>query len=398
MSFFKENIVWIAPTIAIVLVATGYLDRENGFSLFSSDGQESEIAAAADPYEQQRLADFNASVVAALASPNGANTAQSQASADSITTAENSPSGEVTRNAPLDLLQVAPVEKPQVEPASQNAPFNGESAADFFASAQANLAVANSCEQDLGELASSARIYFPAGGLSGEDAGLSAARLLGMVLQDCPGYAVQVEGHSDPSGNPQSNQKLSKQRAEAVINRLAASGMDTSKFIAVGFGDTRPSNVVGEESAAYYDRRVEFSIVKSAQQASFTPSAKPWQEKPAADCVAQLTSKAALARQYYAPGSIIAPAGELGAVLDLAAEVAQCDGAWLRIVGQHSDRAGNRENVSTGRLRALAMRNALLSAGHTQGRILVGAPSYAVNVEGEPGLPQSRVDFQVIYD
>lgn len=396
MSFFKENIVWIAPTVAIVLVATGYLDRENGFSLFSSDRQQTEAAAAADPYEQQRLADFNASVVAALASPEASDTSQ-QVPTTSARVPEGEPTTQVTRNAPLDLLQVAPVEAPEVELASQVAPFDSSNAADFFASAQANLAVANSCEQDLGELASSARIYFPAGGLSGEDTGLSAARLLGMVLQDCPGYAVQVEGHSDPSGNPKSNQRLSKKRAEAVINRLAASGMDTSKFIAVGFGDTRPSNVFGEKSAAYYDRRVEFSIVKAAQKASFSPSAKPWQEATS-DCVAELAGKAAQARQYYAPGSIIAPAGEMGVILNLAAEVAECDGAWLRIVGQHSDRAGSRENVSTGRLRALAMRNALLSAGYKQGRILVGAPSYAVNVEGEPGLPQSRVDFQVIYD
>lgn len=396
MPFFKENIVWIAPTVAIVLVATGFLDRENGFSLFSSDRQPSEAAATPDPYEQQRLADFNASVVAALASPKGSDAGR-QASSEANRAPENDSTIEVTRNAPLDLLQVAPVEASQAEAVSQAVPFDSNSAADFFASAQANLAVANSCEQDLNELASSARIYFPAGGLSGEDVGLSAARLLGMVLQDCPGYAVQVEGHSDPSGNPQSNQLLSKKRAEAVINRLAASGMDTANFIAVGFGDTRPSSVEGEESAAYYDRRVEFSIVQTAQKASFGLSAKPWQQ-PVSDCVAQLASKAALARQYYAPGSIIAPSAEMGAVLSLAAEVAQCDGAWLRIVGHRSDLAGSREKVSTGRLRALAMRNALLSAGYDQGRILIGAPSYAVNVEGEPGLPQSRVDFQVISD
>lgn len=390
MSFLKENIVWIAPTAAIVLVATGFLDRENSFSFFGSDRQQTEITDA--QFEQQRLAEFNASVVAALANPIDTTPAATDVDPATADTA----SVDVTRNAPVDLLEVAPV--PQVAPAAQAAPFDSDSAADFFASAQANLAVANNCEQELGELAASARIYFPTGGLSAEEAGLSAARLLGMVLKDCPGYGVQVEGHSDPSGDSRSNQVLSKQRAEAVINRLAASGIDTAGFAAVGFGDTRPSNVRGEKTAAYYDRRVEFSIVQSAQKASVNFSAKPWQEPVAADCVAELATKAALARQYYAPGSIIAPAGEMGAVIALATEVAQCDGAWLRIVGQHSDRAGNRENVSTGRLRALAMRNALLSAGYTQGRILVGAPSYAVNVDGEPGLPQSRVDFQVVSD
>lgn len=89
---------------------------------------------------------------------------------------------------------------------------------------------------------------------------------------------------------------------------------------------------------------------------------------------------------------------ELDAVYELATAVSACEGARLRVVGQHSDQEGDRENIETGRLRALVLMGSLVSAGFESERILIGAPSYAQQVPGQPGLPKSRVDFQVIMD
>ncbi|MDF3413565.1 OmpA family protein [Sulfitobacter sp. M57] len=396
MSFFKENIVWVAPITAFILVVMGYPDREGGLPRGGSGSPQSAVVAAGDLHDQRQLAKFNASVAAALADPQGTDTGRPEAT-DLFTTADQTSAVQVTRNAPLDLLQIAPAEEQLAEPVGQTDPFVGDSRAGVVAWARPVPALASSCNQELNELASSTRVYFPSGTLSGEETGLSAARLLGMVLQDCPGYAVRVEGHSDPSGDPASNLKLSKMRAEAVINRLAASGIDTTRFTAVGFGDTRPAKVTGEKSAAYYDRRVAFSITKPVHQASFASPAKVGLA-PAGRCVAQLDRKAAKLHQFYAPGSIVAAANDIDGLLGLAAEVADCDGAWLRIVGLHAKGSESRENVSTGWLRALAMRNALIAAGHDKGRLLVGAPSYAVPVLGDPGASQSRLDFQVVSD
>ena len=402
MNFLKNNISWMAPTAALLLVATGYVGGGDGLKLFQNQGGETartEQAPAPVPQTEPRVERLTASVEAALEPQSQSAVPRTDTEVVAALQAAQSQSvqEEVTRNAPVDLLTVAPVPKPAAVQRTPAPELDTESAADFFNSAQSNLAVANACGEDLRALAAQARIYFPAGASAGEEAGFNAARLIGIVARDCPGYSIQVEGHSDPSGDPRTNLTLSEKRAEAVISRLAASGIDTSNFFAVGFGDTRPSNVRGPNGNAYYDRRVEFSVVESAQRVSFSAQPTPWQPNVSA-CAADLDQKAQQMRQFYSPGSITVPTNDLEAVFQLAAEVSRCDGARLRLVGQHSDEPGTREDVRTGRLRALAMMSSLVAAGLPGDQIIIGAPSYSVNVPGQPGLPNSRIDFQVISD
>src|SRR5690242_13451874 len=41
------------------------------------------------------------------------------------------------------------------------------------------------------------------------------------IMADYPGFHVQVDGHTDNAGNPETNRKLSQDRAEAVVKYLA---------------------------------------------------------------------------------------------------------------------------------------------------------------------------------
>lgn len=245
----------------------------------------------------------------------------------------------------------------------------------------------------MASLAASARIYFPSSGLAGADNGLSQARLLGQVLKTCPGFEIQVEGHSDPSGDPVINQRLSLQRAEAIVVRLAASGLDTTQFQAVGFGDTQPSNVTGTEPDEYYDRRVEFSVIEKTDAPMVASATNVWQQS---QCVTDLQAKIDQTRIFYGAGSITVSADEMETVYQLAEQAAQCDGAFLRVIGQHADAPGTREGPSTGRLRALAIMNTLVSAGFEADQIIVSAPSWSVGIAGQPALPNSRVDFDIV--
>lgn len=419
MKVVKDNIWWIVPVAAVGFFATGSLTMTGGLSGISSDAgkhqaqqvqeDQSNVASA----QQRRVTELNTYVEAAAtaitddqsasapaASAVVANLQALQPSPAPTAVATVAPVAEVTRNAPADLLSVAPLpEAVAAQTAAAVVPQVSQPAtADFFNNAQQNLAVANACGEDLKALADQARIYFPTGGLAGDETGFGIARLIGQVLRDCPGFSIQVEGHSDPSGDPNTNLRLSERRAESVVSRLAASGIDTTNFFAVGFGDRRPSNVRGPEKDAFYDRRVEFSVVEEAQQrVSFTTQAQPWRSNEPA-CMQQLETKAAQLRQYYSPGSITVPLADLDAAYALASDVVNCSGARLRLVGQHEDSAGSREDAKTGRLRALAMMSALTSAGFPTDQILVGAPSYSVGIPGQPGLPNSRLDFQVIAD
>lgn len=73
---------------------------------------------------------------------------------------------------------------------------------------------------------------------------------------------VQIEGHTDSTGSPDFNRRLSEQRAQSVVKYLASRKVKASRMVAKGFGPDRP--VASNEDAAGQEanRRVEFNIVK----------------------------------------------------------------------------------------------------------------------------------------
>lgn len=384
MRFVKENLPWVASTAALVIVGVGYFD--NGALPF---GKSTQDAAETEPTQQIIEPETTLDVIAAVTPEVQTTTAQ-----ELTEIIENAAAPNVTRSAPIDTsFAPLPDTSPNVSDA-ESGPSIADDPLAFFAAAQANIAANDACGDDLKALAAEARIYFPSGGLSPADAGLAQARLLSRVLADCPGYIVQVGGHSDPSGDPKINLALSKQRAEAVIGRIAASGIDTSKLVATGYGDVQPSNVQGAEDPAYYDRRVEFTVVaqEQTQLASFSTT-NSWQPS---GCAVDLEPVAAQTKLFYAPRAITVSSVELAEVLQLAVEAANCNGAKLRIVGHHSGDVAMRESITTGRHRALAIMNTLVAAGVEADQILIGAPSWSEAIPGQPGLPNSRVDFQIV--
>lgn len=69
--------------------------------------------------------------------------------------------------------------------------------------------------------------------------------------------SVQINGHTDNKGNPESNLALSKKRAEAVKNFLmanAGSNFPTERITTRGYGDTQP---IGSDAQ---NRRVEIQL------------------------------------------------------------------------------------------------------------------------------------------
>lgn len=54
-------------------------------------------------------------------------------------------------------------------------------------------------------------------------------------------FRFAVDGHTDASGPEMYNQGLSERRAQAVVQFLAAEGIDPSRLQARGFGETKPA-------------------------------------------------------------------------------------------------------------------------------------------------------------
>ncbi|HXY47828.1 MAG TPA: OmpA family protein [Terriglobales bacterium] len=70
---------------------------------------------------------------------------------------------------------------------------------------------------------------------------------------------IEIDGHTDNTGDAAANLALSQQRAEAVLGYLVQQGVPASQLTAKGFGDTRPVVSNDTEEGRFRNRRIEFS-------------------------------------------------------------------------------------------------------------------------------------------
>lgn len=80
------------------------------------------------------------------------------------------------------------------------------------------------------------------------------------MLKANPVLKVSIEGHTDNVGTPAANQKLSQERAAALVNALVAKGIDKTRLASKGWGQTKPAADNSTEDGKAKNRRVE--IVK----------------------------------------------------------------------------------------------------------------------------------------
>lgn len=75
-----------------------------------------------------------------------------------------------------------------------------------------------------------------------------------------PSARLQVRGHTDDVGAAASNQLLSEQRAQAVVNYLVSGGIDPSRLTAIGLGEDEPIASNSTASGRAQNRRIEFVV------------------------------------------------------------------------------------------------------------------------------------------
>jgi OmpA-OmpF porin, OOP family len=81
-----------------------------------------------------------------------------------------------------------------------------------------------------------------------------------LALKDNPTIAVRIEGHTDSQGSDRFNLKLSKKRAQSVRSYLIAKGIDPSRMVSEGYGETVPIADNRTAGGRSQNRRVEFVI------------------------------------------------------------------------------------------------------------------------------------------
>ena len=100
-------------------------------------------------------------------------------------------------------------------------------------------------------------IYFKTGKASFTDE--TAIRLEGVskILSDYTNEKFVIEGHTDSSGSDEVNQKISQQRADAVLNYLIEKGFPAENITAVGYGESKPIGDNKTSKGKQQNRRVE---------------------------------------------------------------------------------------------------------------------------------------------
>jgi outer membrane protein OmpA-like peptidoglycan-associated protein len=69
-----------------------------------------------------------------------------------------------------------------------------------------------------------------------------------------------IEGHTDSTGKKETNMKLSAARADAVIEQLVADGVDRSRMVGKGMGDSMPVGDNSTDEGRQQNRRVQVQI------------------------------------------------------------------------------------------------------------------------------------------
>jgi OOP family OmpA-OmpF porin len=81
------------------------------------------------------------------------------------------------------------------------------------------------------------------------------------VAKECPSARIVISGHTDTVGDLEANLKLSKARAQAVVNLLVDDGVPAYRLTAEGYGAGQPiaDNSTPEGRSA--NRRIEFRVL-----------------------------------------------------------------------------------------------------------------------------------------
>ncbi len=82
-----------------------------------------------------------------------------------------------------------------------------------------------------------------------------------VALNKVQGKNVKIVGHTDSQGNPQKNQDLSLQRAEAVKQYLTTKGIAPTRLSTAGLGSTKPVADNATDEGRRKNRRIEFDVL-----------------------------------------------------------------------------------------------------------------------------------------
>jgi OmpA-OmpF porin, OOP family len=104
-------------------------------------------------------------------------------------------------------------------------------------------------------------VYFEFGKSTLKPESFPALNELVELLKAEPTMEIEISGHTDNVGTPQSNMILSQNRAESVRQYLISKGIAQGRVKAVGYGDTKPVATNETDEGRQMNRRTEVKIL-----------------------------------------------------------------------------------------------------------------------------------------
>jgi len=106
------------------------------------------------------------------------------------------------------------------------------------------------------------RLYFDSGSATLTSDSQEQLRNIAEIMKAYPKLHVQIGGHTDNSGDPDANVRLSQQRAGAVAQQLSQMGVAVDRLSAVGYGSQQPATDNSSEEGRRRNRRISMRVTK----------------------------------------------------------------------------------------------------------------------------------------
>lgn len=128
-------------------------------------------------------------------------------------------------------------------------------------------AVAN-CQTNVNETIAGKTINFASGGAAIATDSQPLIDAIAKSLADCAGTTIEVAGHTDITGGDAANQRLSEERANSVVQALAAKGVPAERLVPKGYGETKPLDPATTPAAFAKNRRIDFTVASTTAPAA----------------------------------------------------------------------------------------------------------------------------------
>lgn len=81
-------------------------------------------------------------------------------------------------------------------------------------------------------------------------------------LNDNPNVRIEIGGHTDNAGSPAYNLQLSQKRVQSVAAYLTTHGVQATRLVSKGYGESKPLKPNDTEENKQTNRRIEFRVIQ----------------------------------------------------------------------------------------------------------------------------------------